>query len=60
MKMNKNRSLKTYCFLGWSLWAFAGAAIGFLLGGIPLALVELLPGAAAGYLLQKSLIGSVS
>lgn len=55
--MKKNKITKIYGILGKTLCGCAGAAIGFVTGGIGLALLGILPGIFVGHLFERSVIG---
>ena len=54
--MKNNRFVKQYRVLGYILCGFAGGVIGFMTGGIALALIGILPGMFVAHLLEKSLM----
>lgn len=54
--MRKHNYTKTYGVLGQVLCGGAGAIIGFVLGGIGMAILGIIPGILFGLLLQKSVM----
>ncbi|MBI3508794.1 MAG: hypothetical protein HY069_04105 [Chlamydiia bacterium] len=57
--MKKSNATQSYGIMGKVLCGCAGAIVGFVLGGLGIAILGILPGILLGHLLEKTVVGIV-